>query len=129
MSIEGRGRQILIVDDSTEIQELLSEFLIDLGFTTICSSNGREALEELRSGRPYPSLILLDLMMPDVDGFQFFEEQKRDKTLAGIPTIVMTAGGDTQLKRLNLDGRGYLKKPFRDLDTILSTMERFLNVD
>lgn len=122
------SKQILIVDDSAEIQELLSEFFLGLGYQTSCASNGREALELLRSERPAPALILLDLMMPEVDGFQFFEEQQRDKQLSLIPTIVMTAGGDVQLKRLSLDGRGYLKKPFRDLDTILSTVERYLKV-
>jgi CheY-like chemotaxis protein len=83
---------ILVVDDDPDIRESLKEVLQDEGYTVSCVANGREALEYLQKS-PRPCVILLDLMMPVMDGWQFRREQKRDPLIADIPLIVITATG------------------------------------
>ena len=85
------GRQILVVDDDTDLRETLGELLTEGGFDARLAENGRVALEVLRSGTHHPRLILLDLMMPEMNGWQFREEQLKDEALREIPVIVMTA--------------------------------------
>jgi CheY-like chemotaxis protein len=81
---------IFVVDDDIDLRETLGELLEDEGYATHLCQNGRGALDLLRSG-VRPCLILLDLMMPEMSGWQFREEQLRDESLREIPVIVMTA--------------------------------------
>ncbi len=85
-----RSAPILIVDDDTDLREVLGELLSDEGWDPYLFANGRTALELLRSGAR-PRLILLDLMMPEMNGWQFRAEQLRDAALRDIPVVVMTA--------------------------------------
>jgi CheY-like chemotaxis protein len=81
---------ILVVDDDTDLRETLGELLHEEGYEARLCENGRVALEELRHG-PRPRLILLDLMMPEMNGWQFREAQLEDARLRDIPVVVMTA--------------------------------------
>ena len=81
---------VLVVDDDPDIRLALAEFLIDEGFRVRCAANGREALQAL-AGDPGDCLILLDLMMPIVNGWQFLDARARDPALARVPVIVITA--------------------------------------
>lgn len=81
---------IIVIDDDTDLRETLGEVLAEEGYPTRVFENGRTALEHLRSGAR-PALILLDLMMPEMNGWQFREEQLRDERLSSIPVVVMTA--------------------------------------
>ncbi len=81
---------ILVVDDDTDLRETLGELLHEEGFEPCLCENGRTALACLRTGRR-PRLILLDLMMPEMNGWQFREEQLKDAALRDIPVVVMTA--------------------------------------
>jgi CheY-like chemotaxis protein len=81
---------IFVVDDDLDLRETLGELLTEEGYATRLLDNGRTALELLRAG-VRPRLILLDLMMPDMSGWEFREAQLRDERLRGIPVIVMTA--------------------------------------
>jgi CheY-like chemotaxis protein len=81
---------ILVVDDDPELRETLGELLGEEGYDTRLAENGKRALEFLRRGGR-PSLILLDLMMPEMNGWQFREEQLKDEELRDIPVVVMTA--------------------------------------
>ncbi len=83
-------RVILVVDDDTDLRETLGELLTNEGYGTHLCENGRAALEFLRQGGR-PELILLDLMMPEMNGWQFREEQLKDAALREIPVVVMTA--------------------------------------
>lgn len=85
-----RDAPILVVDDDTDLRETLGELLDEEGYETRLFENGRAALEFLRHGER-PKLILLDLMMPDMNGWQFREEQLKDVGLKDIPVVVMTA--------------------------------------
>jgi CheY-like chemotaxis protein len=118
-------KHILIIEDSKDIQILLSSLLQSLGYTMTCANNGQEALELLNTSKYRPGLILLDLMMPVMDGYGFRIEQKKNPDLANIPVVVMTAGGDVQAKAVSVGASDYLKKPFTDVETILQTVDRF----
>jgi CheY-like chemotaxis protein len=83
---------ILLVEDDLAIHDSLGESLEQSGYLVITAVDGREALALLRSG-VRPSAILLDLMMPVMDGWDFRQEQRRDPTLRDIPVVVITASG------------------------------------
>jgi CheY-like chemotaxis protein len=83
-------RTILVVEDDPLLAETLAELLEDEGYTVVSVPNGQNALNYLRHN-PAPHLILLDLMMPVLDGFQFRREQLRDRALSRIPVIVLSA--------------------------------------
>jgi len=85
-------RKILIVDDDVDIRELLAELLEIRGFDVATAGNGREAIDLVRRMTHPPSVILLDLMMPIMDGYGFLEERKKDGLLASIPVAIITAG-------------------------------------
>jgi CheY-like chemotaxis protein len=93
---------ILIVDDDPATRAMTSRHLTAQGWHVIEASNGREALEKLASTRP--ALILLDLMMPEMDGFQFLERMRRDETWRTIPVVVVTAVDLTAADRARLSG-------------------------
>ncbi len=101
---------ILVVDDDRDIRDTLVELLVDRGFPAIGAGNGVEALEILRTSATPPSLILLDLMMPVMDGRGFRERQLENPAWTAIPVIVISAYGDAdqQARALALD---HLRKP------------------
>lgn len=111
---------ILVVDDDLEIGEVLCEVLRDEGYRATRAGNGAEALQLLRVGER-PDVILLDLMMPVMNGWQFREEQVRDPLLAGIPVVVMTAS--RQFDAEVLDPCEVLPKPLQ-LERLLEAVER-----
>ena len=85
------NRSILIVEDDSDLREALSEVLRDEGYSVESAADGREALDRLRRDLR-PSLILLDLTMPVMNGWQFRAEQRRDPALSEIPVVVLSAG-------------------------------------
>ncbi|HVO20711.1 MAG TPA: response regulator [Anaeromyxobacter sp.] len=98
---------ILVVDDDTDVREALGEVLAEEGYATRLFESGREALAFLRGGGA-PALILLDLMMPEMNGWQFREEQLKDERLREIPVVVITA---SRLDGGALKAREVLFKP------------------
>jgi CheY-like chemotaxis protein len=84
---------ILIVEDDAESREVLSELLAKEGYTNtvVCAENGRDALDYL--SRSIPSLIILDLMMPIMSGWEFRERQRADPRLNSLPVVVTSASG------------------------------------
>ena len=110
---------ILLVDDDIDIREALAEVLEDEGFRVQTAANGLEALQLLRGSAP-PKIILLDLMMPVMDGYQFLEEQRKDASLAAIPVAIITAGAG--LDRSRLGDAILVPKPIK-LPQLLSVLE------
>ncbi|MCP3167834.1 ATP-binding protein [Myxococcus qinghaiensis] len=104
----GTPKHILVVDDDVDIRATLSDYLEDEGYSVAGAANGREALEYLRA-HPSTSVILLDLMMPVMDGFRFRSEQKNDPKVASIPVVVMTARGAVDPR--TLDVQDVIAKP------------------
>ena len=116
------GRSLLVVEDDADIREALDGLLSMEGFRVTGCSNGREALDWLRTS-PKPDIILLDLMMPVMDGWQFRVAQKDDPELATIPVLALSA--DSTAKAAAIDAEAYLKKPV-DYDTLIATIDRLL---
>ena len=117
------GRRLLLVEDDGELRNSLSELLLSDGYEVVEASNGSEALDCARR-IPAPDLILLDLMMPVKDGWQFRVEQKRDPTIASIPVVAFSA--DDTPKAVAIDAEAYIKKPFQ-YPALVETVRRILD--
>jgi len=117
------AKRLLIVEDAEDICSTMMDLLETEGYEVKGVANGLEALRHLESTGALPDLILLDLMMPEMDGFTFRAEQRKRPRLANIPVLVMTAAADPQAKAKELGAQGILKKPFRDIETILDSIE------
>ncbi len=94
-------RAVLVVDDDLDIREALADILEDAGFSVMTAANGREALTLLRKLDTPPAVILLDLMMPILDGYGFLEEHRKDASLAAIPVAIITAGHGVDRSRID----------------------------
>ena len=115
--------RILVVEDDDLIRDSLVEFLDDQGYQAIGAVDGRDALQWLRSGEPRPCVIVLDLMMPNMDGKAFREAQLGDAQLAGIPVIVVSAYRDVAKGAAELDVEHYLPKPLK-LPVLLELVQK-----
>jgi CheY-like chemotaxis protein len=116
-------RIVLLVEDDLATREALAAALQDRGFAVTSVPNGREALAKLREGQ-LPSVILLDLMMPVMDGWQFRAEQLREARLSPIPVVIVTASGDVRHKAAALGAVGYLQKPV-EMDELIAHVQRY----
>jgi len=114
--------RVLVVEDDPTIREVLVEVLGDHGYKAVGASNGREALDELASPRNRPCVILLDLMMPIMDGRSFREEQMQMPELCGIPVIVISAHLDHAVTA-DLNAAAYLRKPVKLSDVLQQVRE------
>ncbi|MGE0527868.1 MAG: response regulator [Bdellovibrionales bacterium] len=114
-------QRILIVEDDDDIGKSLRILLEGEGYQVEIARNGRLALNFLKEVQEVPSLILLDLMMPEMDGFQFRAEQKRHPRLAKIPVIIMSAAGQIEANTERLGANGSLRKPL-DIDDVLTAI-------
>ena len=103
--------QILIVDDEPDISFLLTLALEDAGYTVASVANGQAALERLRASTERPCLILLDLMMPPLNGWEFRAQQLADPVLASIPVVVLSAARPSDERAELLQAVAVLKKP------------------
>jgi CheY-like chemotaxis protein len=114
------NRRILIVDDDPGIRRLLVIFLRRRGFQMLEARDGREALSEMRTGNV--DLVLMDLMMPEVTGWDVLRERAADPSLQRIPMIVVTANdGGLRMDALLDNVYAVLGKPF-DLNVLLTTV-------
>ncbi len=113
---------VLVVEDDKDIRDGLVEILIEEGYGVGAVANGALALEYLRTQR-VPSVILLDLMMPVMDGWQFRNEQLKDAALASIPVIILTADGQAKQKAATMAAADGLTKPLR-LHDLLQAIEQ-----
>ena len=118
--------RILIVDDEPHIRRILTFLLEQKGFTTLTAADGRQALEMARSETP--DLILLDLMMPHMDGFEVCEHLRGEFVTAQIPVIMVTAKGEVNDKVRGLQGgaNDYLTKPY-DNKELLARVQNMLD--
>jgi CheY-like chemotaxis protein len=105
-AITPRARTVLIVDDEADIREMLAEFLHSAGFAVAVAENGEQALLVL-AGKPTDAIVL-DLMMPVMDGLTFRRHQRSDPQLALIPVILVTAAA---LPRSDIESEEVMQKP------------------
>jgi two-component system cell cycle sensor histidine kinase/response regulator CckA len=121
-SRQAAGARILVVEDDHAICDVLHDVLEDEGYVVLTAPNGREALDALRTAAA-PDLIILDLRMPVMDGWQFRALQKSDLALAGIPVIAVSADGSPQAAAI--DAAAYLRKPL-STESLLDAVSRIL---
>ena len=112
---------VFIVEDDLDTREMLAKFLELEGFDVRVAVNGQQALDALSEGAQ-ASVILLDLMMPVMDGWEFRRRQSEDARLSRIPTIVVSAAGRDRLAQISADA--YLSKPV-DMDELLQRVHQF----
>jgi CheY-like chemotaxis protein len=112
---------LLVVDDDPHTRYALSEILEQDGYRVACVENGREALEYLRGGER-PCVILLDMMMPGMSGWQFLREQQEDTSIQCIPVLMITASDERRVDLI--PNNQVLTKPIR-VDELLESVHRF----
>jgi len=115
---------ILVVDDDAGIRQLLTVFLEHNGYHAMSVPNGLEALTYLHNSVDLPQLILLDLMMPVMDGAEFRRAQHEDPRLAPIAVVVMSAAENIQAQAPTLTADAYIPKPI-DFDVLLPLVEQY----
>jgi len=112
-----------VVEDDRAIRETVVDLLKEEGFPNVSAvRHGREALEYLEKAGELPALILLDLMMPVMDGWEFRRVQQADPVLASVPTIVLSALDQT--RAVDLKPAAFLKKPL-DFDRLLQLVRDY----
>jgi CheY-like chemotaxis protein len=113
------SHQIFVVDDDEDIREGLMDFLEDHGYQPIGAADGRQALDLLGASPERPCIIILDLMMPVMDGRSFREAMLQDPELSAIPVVVISAYNDGADTAKQIRALTYLPKPL-DLDALLA---------
>ena len=112
---------VLIVEDDDDLRDMMAQMLTLEGFDAAAVANGREALEYLHSASP-PNVILLDLMMPVMDGWEFRRQQQADPDLAPVPVIVLSA---LDQGRTGMAGAAaFIKKPL-DFDRLIELVREY----
>ena len=117
------GPCILVVDDDYDVRQGIAEILEEEGYYPALASNGAEALQLLGNGLR-PRLILLDLMMPVMDGETFCKHRKADEQLSLIPVVIVSADAAAKEKSNGCGAVALLRKPVQ-LQTLLETAERY----
>ena len=115
---------ILVVEDDRDVRESIVDVLEDNDYIARGAGNGADALDQLKDGGVRPCVILLDIMMPVMDGWQFRAAQQTDPELSAIPVVVLTAHTSAKEAAEQMKAAGFLKKPVQ-LSALLSAVERF----
>ena len=112
-------KTVLVVDDIAANRNLLGETLEPQGYDVLLASNGEMALKV--AGKARPRVILLDVNMPDMDGYEVCRQLKADSALAEIPVIFITANDDTQslVKGFQAGGVDFISKPFKQQEVLM----------
>jgi DNA-binding response OmpR family regulator len=112
---------VLIVEDDADLRDMMAQLLSIEGFSATTVANGQQALEYLRD-HGTPKLILLDLMMPVMDGWEFRREQRRNPAISAVPVVVLSALDKARAVDLSADA--FLKKPL-DFDHLLELVRNY----
>jgi len=115
--------RVLIVDDDSSVRETLRRLLEAAGFNVVAVHGGAEALMALRQD-PTIGLMLLDLEMPDIDGLAVRRAQLDDRTIAAIPTIIVSGSRIARLDQMDLPAAEYLDKPV-DRHELVAAVRRY----
>jgi two-component system, chemotaxis family, chemotaxis protein CheY len=116
-----KARPLLVVDDDADLREAITDVLRDAGYEVIVAHNGRHAMEVLGRSDPLPGLVLLDMMMPVLDGAGFLAEVRGHAQWGHIPVVVFSASANPNLKELGASG--WVRKPV-DLDALLEVVRQ-----
>ncbi|MCR5468410.1 MAG: EAL domain-containing protein, partial [Lachnospiraceae bacterium] len=127
MNFNGLKRKVLIVDDEEINREILGNILSGQ-YEVSYAGNGEEALEKLNDGNSRFSLVLLDLLMPVMDGFELIDKIEHDEVLKKIPIIVMTSEKPAEVKSIKLGASDFITKPYDMPEVILARCERIIKL-
>lgn len=123
--MDEQGWSVLVVEDDDAVRTVLVQILESEGYEVTVARDGEEGL--LTALERVPDAILLDLMMPDTDGWAFLRQRLGQVTLTAVPILVMSAGREDDLKRAKqLGANAYLAKPF-DLDVLLALVQQLVD--
>lgn len=117
------AKTVLIVEDEGAMQRALKNKLENAGYTVLTAADGAEALEQMRTGNP--NLVLLDLIMPKLDGISVLREAKGDEALKAIPVIILTnlSSGDKVAEAMQLGTFDFLVKANYSLEDVLGKVK------
>jgi two-component system, chemotaxis family, chemotaxis protein CheY len=118
----GTRGPVLLVDDDPDLREALQLVLEMNGYAVQVARDGADALARL-SEAPLPSVVLLDVMMPGMNGVEFRERQRADPRLRDLPVVLLTGAGPRAVDPALIDGAVVLRKPF-DFDQLFSLLDR-----
>jgi CheY-like chemotaxis protein len=110
---------ILIVEDDMDIREALEQILEGEGYQVVSAPNGKVALDRMREFKP--QLVLLDLMMPVMNGWQFRQNQRQDDALAHVPVVIISADGSARREATAMGVQGFMQKPI-ELEDLLGVV-------
>ena len=122
-----RPQLVLVVDDQEINRDVLGMILED-DYEVIYAENGKEALELMRERLESLSIVLLDLMMPVMNGFEVLEEVRSDEALSRVPIIVLTAEKNAELQALQMGAADFITKPFDMHEVILARVGRIIEL-
>ena len=115
---------VMVVEDDRDLREMIRHALELQGHQVVEAADGREALDKLRQGT-IPGLILLDLMMPGMDGWSFRAAQTSDPALATVPVVLISAHGQLDQHAAALQADGFFRKPV-NISSLLNTVDRYV---
>ncbi len=113
---------ILIVEDDDDLRDSILELLQLRGFNVVAAADGQQALDELRAGLT-PCLIILDLMLPVVSGWEFRNQQLSDPRLSEIPTVIVSGINNLEIESRRLQATAFVSKPI-NFDLLFKTVEQ-----
>ena len=124
---EGKNRKILIIEDDSFLSDMYATKFQMRGYIVGLAKNGREAIKEIKKEKP--DIILLDVLMPQMDGFEFLENFKKKKKFGNIPVIILTNLGQKREveKGLNLGADDYIIKAYFTPKEVVEKVENLLN--
>ena len=115
-------KTVLLVEDDLDVRDLLQDYLEGKGFDVVPAGTGKQALDFLMSeGAPPPDIVILDLMMPLVNGWQVLEQMRNQPQLAQVPVVVLTAATSDK----PTGASAVVRKPFQP-DALVETMRGYL---
>ncbi len=121
------SKTIMVVDDEPDILLTISQMLEIKGFNVISVQNGKECLDKLNEASTYPDLIVLDIMMPGVSGWDVAANIKENPEWKNIPIVFLTAKGDTMSMGMGeMASEDYIVKPF-DINNLIERIQKILD--
>jgi CheY-like chemotaxis protein len=119
---------VLVVDDEADIRLVLRELLGDEGYAVVEATYGREALAYLQAAHPAPCLILLDLMMPVMSGWEFLRARQGNPLVAAIPVVLLSAYRALAVTAVALGAQEVLAKLI-DMDRLVATVQQYCSME
>lgn len=119
-------KYILVVDDDEDVLELLSLYFKSENYNVTTALNGQEALTKLLSSEHQPNIILLDIMMPVMDGFEFLKIKAEHQEINDLPVVVLSGGrfNKDQQELIKTHSKEFVEKPF-ELEKLKKTVEEY----